>query len=153
VSHILDFKDKDFSKLTVDERIDFALSEGTREQGMRIEDLLALEIALLKAQVENFTVVETGMRSGISTRFILPFVLANNGKFYSVERYIDNILKEFMQQLNLWGRITVIESDSRAVILPEDTQISYLNIDSGHHQSLVLSEYLHFRQYFQPEKQ
>lgn len=145
--HILEFKKLNMESLTLDERLEFSLAKGTKHPGMYLEELLVLNKSLETFGNKQINILETGMQSGVSTRFFLTQVLKYGGKLFSIEQNIQQDFKDYMVVLGLWDRINVFNFDSRFVFLDNNISIDFLNLDSGHHLGLVLSEYLHFRLY------
>ena len=142
---IYDWKGMDLSKLTSEERVEFSLAKGIEGGGMNCHELKSLDIALTSLGGKPLTILETGMGCGYSTRMMLCHILKNGGELHSVELKIQDALRIPMQKLGLWDMITLHQEDSRVMNWDSTKHIDFLNLDSEHSMSFVMSEYFMFR--------
>jgi len=151
-NHILDYKGADFKSFDMIQCIEFASAEGgSIERGMNPVELEIMYRGLQLLGNCPLTILETGMGWGYSTRMFLLHILRYGGELHSIEIFPRKEFLNYLEELKIREYVQVHEADARK-FNNWDKSIDYLNIDSEHAISNILSEYFRFRLHLIPAK-
>jgi hypothetical protein len=140
----------DLSKLSPDERVEFACASNVGEAGMVGAELYALMEALDTLKDRPIRIVETGMGWAYSTRMFMTHILKYGGELNTIEYKNRARPTEYLTYLGLWNhpKFKFHAADTREIYWPPDKLIDFLLIDSEHALSDALGEYMKFRHFF-----
>ncbi len=148
---LLDFKGFDWKTATLEDRIEFALAD-VGEAGMSHFELRAMDEALQSLAPNPITIVETGLGWGFSTRLFLAYILKYGGELHTIDIMAREGIVGPLKTLGLWDKVNMVLHDSRNLAWDPAKKIDFLNIDSEHAVSFVLSEYFRFRDVLRNER-
>ena len=116
-----------------------------KEPGVSYDELLALYAGFNDKGQKAWTIVETGMCYGVTTRFFMTRVMRNGGKLITIElkpkeQFIDDMIK-----MGLWEYNTFTPGDTMKINWDPNEKIDFLFIDSEHALSDALGEYMRYR--------
>jgi hypothetical protein len=148
--YLIDFKDYDWKNAEDIDIMRFGKTLDCPERGIPAPELPHLLEAFRSAPKpggRDFTVVETGMFYGTSTRTWIALTLKYGGKVYTCEVNVRERFKELMEESGYWQYVNVLGNSFEC---EWDKPIDLLFIDSGHAFKYAWCEYEKFSQYLVP---